>query len=54
MHYLTPDELHRLLDTTPGAEHLADMVAQLIRGETPVRVDLEKLTRPQGQATERS
>lgn len=50
MHYLTPDELRRLLDTTPGCEHLADVVEQLIRGVSPVRVDLEKLTKPQGQS----
>jgi hypothetical protein len=45
MHYLTPDELHNLLDTTPGSEHLAEVVEQLIRGQSPVRVDLDKLLR---------
>jgi hypothetical protein len=45
MHYLTPNELHRMLDTTPGSEHLAEVVEQLINGVSPVRVDFEKLPR---------
>lgn len=45
MHYMTPDELQRVLDTTPGNEALADVVQQLISGASPVRVDLNALLR---------
>jgi hypothetical protein len=45
MHYLTPDELHNLLDTTPGNEALADLLLQLSNHQTTLRVDLDKLLR---------
>ena len=45
MHNLTPGELQHRLALTPGAEHLAELVQQLIARESLVRVDLDKLLR---------
>ena len=45
-HYLTPAELQRIVDNTPGHEHLAAVLSQLIHdNRATVRVDLDQLLR---------
>lgn len=45
MHHLTLPELLRIVDTTPGNEALADLLAQIAKHNTTLRVDLDKLLR---------
>jgi len=45
MHTLTLTELQRIVEGAPGNEALADLLLQMLKFQTTVRVDLDKLLR---------